>query len=303
MKIVRPVTITDAVLTSSSVTEPETLWSGATTYGLSAAVYRVIDNVHQRFVSLQAGNLNRVPEAATSSTWWQATGATNRWACFDETVGSLTTRASSIAMTLALPGTERADTLYLAGLAAATCRVQVTDPLAGAVFDRTVSLTDPGGVTDWYAYFLEPVRRDTELVITDLPPGAGSTLTLTLTDTGATVALGVVVAGFSQDIGGTRWGAQLGIRDYSVKADDAFGNQYVLERAFRKKASFAVVIDNRLLDSVIATLTEGRASLRLYIGSGAYASTVVLGFFKDFNVEMSQPPNRSLCSLELESIA
>nr|QQZ50317.1 hypothetical protein JKL49_00890 [Phenylobacterium glaciei] len=128
MKIVRPVTITDAVLTSSSVTEPETLWSGATTYGLSAAVYRVIDNVHQRFVSLQAGNLNKIPEALTSSTWWQATGATNRWACFDETVGSLTTRASSIAMTLALPGTERADTLYLAGLAAATCRVQVSDP-------------------------------------------------------------------------------------------------------------------------------------------------------------------------------
>ena len=30
---------------------------------------------------------------------------------------------------------------------------------------------------------------------------------------------------------GTGRGAQLGIRDYSVKADDAFGNQYVLERA------------------------------------------------------------------------
>lgn len=303
MKIVRPVTITDAVLTSSSVTEPETLWSAATTYGLNAAVYRVIDNVHQRFVSLQASNLNKVPEAASSLTWWQAAGATNRWACFDETVGSLTSRASSIAMTLALPATERADTLYLAGLAAATLRVQVSDPLAGAVFDRTLSLTDPGAVTDWYAYFLEPVRRDSEAVVTDLPPGAGSTLTLTLTDAGATVTVGVVVAGFSQNIGGTRWGAQLGIRDYSVKADDAFGNQYVLERAFRKKASFAVVVDNRLLDSVIATLAEGRASLRLYIGSGDYASTVVLGFFKDFNVEMSQPPNRSLCSLELESIA
>ena len=58
-----------------------------------------------------------------------------------------------------------------------------------------------------------------------------------------------------------------------------------------------------MTDEMGKTLTEGRASLRLYIGSGDYASTVVLGFFKDFNVEMSQPPNRSLCSLELESIA
>jgi hypothetical protein len=301
--VVRPVTVTDAVLTASNVTESETLWNSGTTYALNAVVYRIIDNVHQRFVSLQNSNLNRIPEAVSSSTWWQATGATNRWACFDDTVGSLTTRADTIAMTLALPSAERADTLYLAGLSASTVRAQVTDPLAGAIYDRTISLVEPGGVTDWYSYFMEPVRRAGELVLTDLPPGAGSTLTLTLTDTGATVAVGFVVLGFSQSLGVTKWGAQLGIRDYSVKADDAFGNQFVLERAFRKKANFSVVVDNRLLDTVIATLATGRAALRLYIGSGDYTSTVVLGFFKDFSVEMSLPPNRSLCSLELESIA
>lgn len=301
MKIVRPVTVTDAVLTSSTVTEPETLWNSGTTYGAGAAVYRVIDNVHQRFLSLQAGNLNKIPEAASSSAWWQATGATNRWACFDATFGSITTRADSIGMVLTLPASERATTLYLGAVSASTVRVQVSDPLAGAVYDVTRSLVDPLGVTDWWLYFMEPVTRVDELLVADLPPGAGSILTLTLTDTGATVELGNLVLGVAQALGVTRWEANLGIRDYSVKAEDDFGNQFIQERAFRKTTGFNVIVDNRLIESVRGTLNASRASLRLYIGDENYPSTVILGFFRNYALTLG-PGGRSFMSIDLESI-
>lgn len=301
MQLVPRVTIADANLSSSTVTESETLWSGATTYGAAARVYRVIDSVHQAFVSQQASNTNHIPED-DDGTWWLADGPTNRWAPFDGSVGSLASRATSAQWVLAIAATERVDTLYLAGLSALSVRVRMTDAIAGAVYDETVNLSDPSGVTDWYVYFTLPVTYLSELLISELPYGAGPTLTIDLDYAGGTVTCGVIHPGYARELGGTRWGAQLGIRDYSVKQDDEFGNAVVVERAFRKRGSFSLIVENRLMDALIATLAAYRATLALYVGDTGYASTAILGFYKDFAVEMALPPDRSLCSLELESL-
>ena len=296
----RRIAVTDAVLTSSNVTEAETLWSAAATYALNAAVYVIEDGVHQRYVSLAGSNLNKPP--ATSPTWWRAEDATNRWAMFDAISTSTTTNATSIVVTLTMPAETRFNVLYLEGLLGRTVRVEVSDPTAGAVYDETFDLADVSGVTDWYEWYFAPVSYKTELLVTDLPPGAGSILTVTIGFPGGTAACANLVAGLALSLGTTKWGVKTEIRDYSVFADDGFGGRVLVRRAYRRLASAEAIIENRLKDAIEGRLTETRADLALYILDDNYSTLVIFGLAR-WSVAMSLPPDRSLCSLELESNA
>ena len=71
-RLCRPVTVTDAMLTSSTVPETvATAWDSATTYasGVFVSVRPVGTTVCAIYVSLQNTNLNRDP--ASSPTWWR----------------------------------------------------------------------------------------------------------------------------------------------------------------------------------------------------------------------------------------
>lgn len=298
MDIVRPVTVTDAVLTASNVAETPTLFSLATNYGAGALVYVVESNVHQGYTSAQAANLNH-PPTTDDGTWWIATGPTNRWAMFDDASNSVTTNATSIAVTLALPASERMNVVWLAGLLGRTVQVEVTDATAGPVYDETFSLADTAGITDWYSWLFDPVSYKTELLVTDLPSGAGSTLDVTVNFPGDTAAIGNLVTGLRKYIGRTRWGVQTEIRDYSVFEDDAFGNRVLIERAYRRLASGQVLVENRVKDAVERLLADCRAAARLYIFDEDYTTLVVFGLARWAN-EMSLPPSYSVNSIQIE---
>jgi len=300
MQFAAPVAIDTTVLTVSNVPETETLWSAATTYALNAAVYLVEGGIHYRYVSLAGANLNKPP--ATQPTWWRAEGATNRWAMFDDASNSPTTQAVSISVVMSLPATERIDVLYLQGLDARTVRVLVTDPLAGAVYDETFGLSDPAGITDWHAWFFAAVDYKSELLVTDLPSGAGSTLSVIISHPTGTAACNNLITGFRRSLGDTAWGVKTEIRDYSVFADNDFGDRVIVQRAYRKLASCRVILDNRVKDAVERLLTNSRATVALYIANEDYTTLAVLGLAR-WSVEMSLPPDRSLCSLEIESTA
>lgn len=302
MKLVRPLTVTEAVLVSSNVTEPEATWSALTTYGAGAACYELIDGVHQKFTSKAGGNLNHQPSLDTTATYWTANGPTNRWAMFDGAVQTQTTGAESIAVTLDVPSSDRVDTVALLNVSGTSAHVTVTDAIDGVVYDETVSLVSPSGISDWYGYFFEPIARLGDLVLTELPPYASATIGVTISEAGATVACGACVIGFSKNLGDTQWGGSLGIRDYSAKSEDDFGNLVVVERAYRRRAAFSVMLRMTFVDELMTLLPSYRATPALWIGSGALSSTAIWGFYKDFNVELSLPPDRALCSLELESL-
>lgn len=299
LSLVRPVAVDTTALTSSNVAETETLWAVGTTYALDAAVYVVESGIHARYVSLQNSNLAKVP--ADEPTWWRYEGATNRWAMFDETASSLTTNAEAIVVAIQLPVTERADVLYLQGLEGRTVRVQVEDPTDGLVYDETVSLSDPGTITDPYAWLFDPVAYKTELLVPDLPNGAGSLITVRIANTGGTAACGNLVVGYRQVIGKTRWGVKTEIRDYSVFSEDDFGNRVLVPRAYRKIASAEILVENRIKDAVETLLAGCRASVRLYIFDEGYTTLAVLGTARWSNA-MALPPLYSVNSIQAESI-
>lgn len=302
LKLIRPVAIAGGVLAASNVAESETAWSAVTTYGAGAAVYDVDDDgVHQRYVSAQASNTNHDP-TTDDGTWWEATGPTNRWAMFDGAYQTRTTRADEVAVTLALPADERMNVLWLGNLSGTEAAVTVTDDDEGVVHDETYSLVSVSGINDEYDWAFEPIERVRELVLEDLPPYAGTTIDVSVTETGETVAVGALVVGFAKVLGDTRWEGAVGIRDYSVKDEDAFGNLVPIERAYRKTASLTAILRNDAMEDVANNLTDYRARPALWIGSARYAPFVIWGFVKDWNIEASLPPDRSLLSLNLEGL-
>lgn len=75
MKIIRPISITDSVLTSSNVPEAApAAYNAGTTYALGDRVSVITGTTALVYESLQAGNLAHTP--ASSPTYWEAQGTT-----------------------------------------------------------------------------------------------------------------------------------------------------------------------------------------------------------------------------------
>ena len=301
MRLVRAETITDSNMTSS-VAETEAAWASGTTYASGAVVRRTVDGVHRRFTSVQNSNTGHDPATDATGTWWTDEGPTNRWNMFDQAIQTQTTDTDSIEISVELAATSRADTVAVLNVSATAAQVTVEDPVEGVVYDESFSLVSPSGITDWYAYFYEPIARVRDLVITDVPPYAGATVTVALTESGATVACGALVVGFSKRLGDTQYGAQVGIIDYSRKSADDFGNYVITERAYAKKASFPVMVPRGAVDEVANLLADFRATPALYIGSDQYGATAIWGFYRDWSTVIAYP-DRSLLSIELEGLS
>ncbi|WP_446807952.1 hypothetical protein ACH50O_11595 [Methylomonas sp. 2BW1-5-20] len=298
MMLVRPALINDAAVYACNIPETDyTAYSSGTTYAQGDRVRVVSADVHKVYESLQAVNLNHTP--ATSPTWWLEVGATNRWKLFDQSITDQATNADSIDVTLKPSG--RIDSVALMNIEADHVRIVMTDSVDGTVYDHTYSLVSNSGVHDWYAYFYEPIVRKTDFVVYDLPPYNNPTLRVIATDIGYTVAVGALVVGFKKILGGTQYGAKVGIQDYSVKKRDDFGNYSILARAFNKNATFTFFVDSAFVDQLHALLASYRAIPIVYAGTDIYSSTVIYGFFKDFGITISYP-TESVCSIDIEGL-
>ncbi|MBI3096335.1 MAG: hypothetical protein HYY97_15815 [Rhodocyclales bacterium] len=301
MRIVRPVNVTDATLTSSSIAENDYgEWAGGTTYGLAA--YCIKAATHRIYKSLQAGNTGHDPAGEAdpaNPVWWQDFGATNRWRMFDALVGTQSSAADSIAVVVTLAAV--VDSVVLLNVSAASVHVTMTDAAEGVVYDETVSLVSDSGIQDWYSYFFEPIVRKVDFNLSDLPRYLGAAIAITATDTGGTAAIGECILGMAREIGGTQYGAKIGIRDYSVKTQDDFGNYTILERAFSKRGSFSLWVDSGLTSELQTILASYRATPAVYIGTDIHAATMIYGFYKDFDIDIAYP-GASLCAIEIEGL-
>lgn len=296
--IVKPITITDAMLTSSTVTETDyPAWSGATTYALGARV--IILSTHKIYESLQASNLNKDP--LTQPLWWVEVSPTNRWSCLDTSVTTQTKRATSISYTLA-PG-EVVNVLAALNLTNATSLViSMASVLGGGtVFSKTVNLAAVPLYSAWWAWFNGTKIAPTQSVNVDLPSYVDGVITVTING-GTGLAVGVLMIGQQRAFGvGVQYGARVGIQDYSRKEKNDFGDTILVQRSFAKRANFDLILEQYETDQLQNFLAEIRATNALWIGSDIYESTIIFGFYKSFDILISYP-TRSDCSLEIEGL-
>lgn len=296
--VVKPITITDAMLTSSSVTEADySAWSSATTYALGSRV--IIVATHKIYESLQASNLNKSP--LTQPLWWIEVSPTNKWACFDTSVSTQTKRATSITYTLT-PG-QAINAIALLNIANATAiDISMTSVLGGGtVFSSSSNLSAIPYVSSWWAWFFGEKIAATQSINLTLPGYSDGIITVTISG-GANLAIGVLMLGQQRIFGvGIQYGARVGIQDYSRKEKNDFGDTILVQRAFAKRANFDLILEKNETDQFQTFISEIRATPVLWIGSEAYESTTIFGFYKNFDIMISSP-SRSDCSVEIEGL-
>lgn len=296
MKVIRPIQITPDKILSSTATEIYANWSSTTTYNLGDKV--IYSN--RTYESLIASNLNKQPDTNPNS--WLDVGPSNKTAMFDNQVNTQTTATTSFT-TIFQPGSAFNSVSFLNLKGLSVSLVVKDGPAGNTVYSKTVSL-DGTVIEDWYAYFFEDFDVRTEVIFSNIPPYVSGVIEVTITAaTGAEVAIGSAAVGTLIDIGLTQYGLGYGIRDYSVKETDEFGNTKFVERAFSKRMSPNIFVKNNRLNYVAKTLEKLRATPAVFIATedSRFEGTIVFGFLKDWNIEISYPEH-SMLSAEIEGL-
>lgn len=296
MKVIRPIEITPAKILSSTATEAYTVWSSASTYN---AGDRVIYS-ETIYESLIASNLNKQPDI--NKTSWLDIVPSNKTAMFDNQVNTQTVGTTSLNVVFQ-PGSPFNSIAFL-NLQGSMINVKVKDsPTGSIVYEQNASL-DGSIITDWYTYFFEDFDIKTEVTFQNIPTYSSGVVDVTVTaGTGAMVAIGSCSVGNLIDLGGTQYGMGYGIRDYSIKETDDFGNTVFVERTFSKRLSPNIFVENSRMNYVTKTLEKLRATPTVFISTDdpRFDGTITLGFIRDWNIEISYPEH-SMLSMEIEGL-
>ena len=300
MRIIKPVTITDSILTSSTVPEDDyPVWASGTTYALEDRVINT--TVHKVYESVQSSNVGNDP-TTDDGTWWLEVSATNRWKAFDQKITAQVSEANSIQYVLD-PTDELITSIGFFNLDASTLQVQLEDATEGEYYNETFDLIDNSYVIDWYTYFFEPQRKLEELVLNDLPPYISPTVTTTITETGSTAEVGQIVIGRYLDLGALRYNTSVSIEDYSRKERDTFGNPIIVQRAFAQLADYDLVLETNAVRRVQSILSEIRTTPVVWFAGTDTEKfgTTIYGYYKDFNINLSTP-SLSYATIEVEGL-
>ena len=295
MKLLKPITFDATQLLSSNAVETYATWSSATTYAKDAFV----DYGTHIYQSLVNSNLNHTPDV--SPTYWQLVGPDNTHAMFDNQVSTQTTSSSPLIVEVE-PQTS-INALAFLNLDAEQLDIEVYDGTNPTpVYTNNIDLDDTI-ILDWYDYFFEPFNFAQDVVLTDIPSYLNCTVKMTLSKSTGDVFIGNFIYGNVYTIGLTDYGTSVGIKDYSVKETDEFGNTTFVERAYSRRLNAPVTIYKNKMQQVNRLLSEVRAVPCVWIGSedSDYKSTIVFGFYRDFSIEIAYPTFNRM-NLEIEGL-
>ncbi len=303
MRVIPPITITDAILTSSTATEPgtgETAYAAGTTYALGDTCSVIGTNSHIVYQSLQAGNIGHTP--ATSPTYWIAVGPTNRWKMFDTLRNTQTVSASPLTVVLT-PGM-RCNSIAVMGMVADSITVTVTSG-GSTVYTYTKDLRTRD-VTDWYAYYFDPFTSLPGIVLFALPPYTNAIITVTMTISSGNVSCGAIVVGNSEYLGDMQYNAKDDVLNFSTITRDAYGTATLVARRNVPKTIQALWLDKSKVKRVADIRDSLNAVPAVWSGiddpaDGFFNSFLILGIYKTFSLDASGP-NTAVVNLELEEI-
>ncbi|RRN62783.1 hypothetical protein [Caulobacter sp. 602-1] len=303
MRALPPITITPAILTSTTCAEPsagEAVWSAGTTYAVGDRVINTTS--HRVYESLKASNVGKDPALVANATWWLDVGPTNRWAMFDLLRNTGTSAASPLTVVLT-PG-KRVDAIGVVGIVADTVAVTVT--VSGAtVYTASANLLKRP-TSGWYDYFYGAFRYRQEFARFDLPPYTNAVITITLTRANGSVTCGGVVLGSSVYLGATQHQAESDALNFSKIDRDDFGTATLVPRRSVPRTVQALRCRKTDVDRILQLRDDLNAVPALWSGlddqeSGYFSALLIVGVYKRFTISMDQPED-ALISLELEEV-
>ena len=314
MKIITPITITDARLISSDIAENDyTAWSDATTY--ARGDYAISATTHTVYRSLTAGNLDNSPDLETAALAdplidnpdpvnWQVISATNRWKMFDEKPSVQSTRATSIEF-IVEPGQ------FIGGIAGfniSGTTVEIEGYIPGTpdvvVYEKTIDLFDGLPAINWYDYFFSGIETITEFAITDVPPYANARYRVTITNASGTAGVGQMVFGPVSEVGEVVTpGSSLSGLDFSFVQNDEFGNLTRTVREATRLADLEVVLPTEAVFSLfekLRLLRGGQPAVWVADDRNQLAATLY-GFVRDYRVTYQSSPN-SIATIQIQGM-
>lgn len=289
MIVVRPISVTDARLTSTTIPEPDTgeaEWS-AGTYNTGDEVIK--SSTHRKYRVVADPSTTTEPGTDAGADDWADIGPTNAWAMFDDINGTQSTGSSPLEVVID-PGE-----LFnsIAGFninGASEINVTVDDPTAGEVYNETIQMRDNSAVNGWYDYFFEPIIEQTRFILTDIPAYPQAMFTVTATG-GGDIDFGTLLFGRQTEIGVTLYGTSWQGLDFSRKERDEFGNFVITPRRTADLLDYDCYVDKPLFGYVKNQLKSLTTTPTLWIGdeSDINDGTAVYGYYRDAQINISSP--------------
>lgn len=269
-----PLTITDAMVTSSTAAEPsasETAWNAATSYVVGQEC--ILTATHRVYTNLIAGVNATSPELALSGSAprWKDTRATNKWATLDVRSNWQTAVVTPLTMVLR-PGIFNAIALY--GLDGSALSISIKDAPGGTVVYTYTSDLQEYPV-DHYDYYFGRIKVISKLLYSDIMPYADPEVTISITaGTGVTVKAGIVAFGdlrqlvTTEGTGGTQFGAKAKPISYNyIATDPVTGLASVQRRTTGTDMDIRVLVPSTDSDSVLAAMQDALGIPCAWIGS------------------------------------
>lgn len=299
MIVIPPITMTESMFTST-IAEPssgETLWNAATSYISPTRVYRA--QTHKIYESTNTVSTvdSTVPELSIYATTpkWIEVSSTNKFAMFDTLRNVKSYANNNIVITITLD--QRIDALALLGLDNVS-NILITTTYGGT----TLTLVNKSnsyvsnGITIYYPSYLA----------LDLQPYYGLIITITLTGTGI-IKCGNCILGTYENIGFVQRGASVDTINFSTVDRDLYGNATLIQRRNIPKISTSLILDNTKINKVTRLREYLNAKPAVWSGldqsvsDSYYESLLVLGFYKNFTINIDNPIAITI-NLELEEI-
>jgi hypothetical protein len=317
-RVIAPIEVTDAMLTSINITEDDyDEYGDATDYAVGD--YAISTTTHTVYRALVANGPSSTvvdpdDEAADFADplvtdpdprTWQIIGATNRWKLFDEKPTVQATNAASIELTLT-PG-ETVEAVALINLDATEVQIVMTDPIDGEVYNETFETLDSTGIVDAYSYYFEPLEYLTVITALDLPPYTDAEIEITITKTGGTAASGQVVVGRARTLGTTTPDSSgFNGYDFSTVGTDIFGNLETTRRAATRIGKYRIAVTATRLQAIeraLNSLRGGAPAVWVGVTDNRLASTTY-GYVRSWRVDyVDRAANLAHLTLEIQGIA
>lgn len=298
--ILAPIQVTGAMITALTAAgvalpeDPNPAWS-AVAYAVGDRVYSA--STHRVYEAAQAMTSGAPKDptiaanrynAAGQVTFWIEVGPTNKYAMFDGVVSTPTVGGTPLSVKLT-PGYFNGFALF--GLDADNIHVVVRAAPGGEIIYEYDEPLEGSAPADYYEYFFDPFKPQTQFIASGIPPYNGAEITLTLTKGSGQAKIGMFAIGDMRPIGAPLRGASVEPVDYSYVSTDAFGNTTFKKRRNATGMTISAKMDIEDANTVLDTVKELLGTPVVVVGSTAkmYEALTVFGLvsarqqYDDFN--------------------
>lgn len=304
MIVIPPITITPAMLTSSTVPYPdasvgEVAWvSGAT---CAVGLERVSN---YRIYSCVQAHTGRTTPPESDDAYWLEKCFANRYAMFD-TLRSTKTVATSPLTVVITPG-QRVDSIALMGMAAYEADINLAQGVT-TLFDEVINLVERP-TRGWYDYFFRKITTRENEIRFRLPPVSNGVITVTLTSPVGNVQIGTLALGMQEYLGRVQFAPTDDADNYSkITRSVIDGSATLIPSRNVPKTSQTILVEKADVPRIRAMRDRLNATPAIWCGldeqvtSPYYQSLLINGIYRRMPISLKHL-NHAEISLELEEI-